>query len=771
MKKKFLKLIIVFFSIIIFLYSIITLIIYFYAKNIDNELKKCSMNFSSTIYYYDKNINKYKELQKLNGIQDRSWSTISEIPEHLKNAFISIEDKRFYFHNGIDYQRTLSAMFNWLLPKHNNFGGSTITQQLIKNITSENSISIKRKFFEIIKAFALEKKQNKNSILEFYLNTIYLGNNIYGVKSASKIYFGKQLYELNLAESTIISAITNNPTLYDPFTQIYNLKNRQKIILNEMLNQKLISSTEYNEALNYHIIICKNQKHIDDISQSYFIDELISNIINDFIINKGYSRQLSQFLIYSGGLKIYSTLDNNIQNILENIFENQINFPNIKGKNNEKPESSMVIMNPYNGYVVGLIGGRGKKSGDLIINRATQTKRSPGSIIKPISVYAPAIDMNIINPYSVYDDVPFYYSSKNIWPKNYYNTYNGKMSVMEALEISNNTIPVYILEQITPEKSFEYLNDKLNVSSLVKNYQNNNNKVYTDLGYAPLALGGLSIGISVLEITSAYCPFVNNGYYYTPILYTEILDSNGNLLFKNISSNKKVYQNDKTITYMNLLLKNVVDNGTARKAKLVNMDTAGKTGTTSDDIDRWFVGYTPYYVAACWFGYDNPQSIINTNNNPALYLWYNVMNNVHKKLKPQTFNIYKNLISTYYCLDSGLKPNENCYFDIRGNRIKLGYYYKQDIPYKTCTLHKNIVIDISTGYLASEFCPQEVIKNISILNFKRQLPNYVYVKDNVYNLSNKNYITLCPIHKININNINNDNDLIFDRENIEKNNI
>ena len=456
-----------------------------------NELVS-GMNMTSMVYAWDNTQQTYVEYEVLRGLQNRIWSYLDEIPKNLQNAFIAIEDKRFYEHKGVDWSRTANGVLNWITGREG--GGSTITQQLIKNATQFDDYSVKRKLTEIFRALQLEKDLNdKDMILEMYLNIIYLGQGAYGVNTAATTYFGKELSELNLAECAIIAGITKNPSLYDPFNHPENIKERQEVILDEMCKQGMITEAERDAAkaqpLEYKYEEAQNALNN---TYSYFTDTVIQDVIDDLVEKKGYSKEMASWKVTSGGVQIYTTVDLNVQSILEQVYEEQTNFPNVS-KNGSVPESAMVICNKA-GDVVGIVGGRGAKTGNRVLLRS-ETARQAGSSIKPLSVYAPAMDAGIITPYSVMDNEPFMKLDGKDWPRNDSGGYTGPMVIRTAVAKSVNAVAVRVVDALTPQAAFEFLTNDLNFTHL--NYPE-------DVDLSPMALGGMNGGVTVREMAAGY---------------------------------------------------------------------------------------------------------------------------------------------------------------------------------------------------------------------------------------------------------------------------
>lgn len=686
----------------------------FIDPSIGQDLANVQQDLTSFIYYYDKDGNEV-ELERLSSKENRVRVDLEQIPKYLQDAFICIEDKRFREHNGVDWRRTISATLNFFLPTGKVYGASTITQQLIKNITGDDTVSPKRKIQEIVRALKLEEQYEKDDILESYLNTIFLSQGCYGVQTAAETYFGKDVSQLNLAECASIAGITQYPTKYDPFLHPENNKERQEVVLNTMLEEGVITQEECEEAKAYPLVFNKEEVQKErESKQSYYVDQIIDQVLSDLQTEKKYSKNWAKQVLYSGGLKIYAAVDMDVQTAIEEVFVNEENYPEVKTE--AKPEASMVVMDPYTGRVLGLVGGRGEKTLNRGLNRATQTYRQPGSSIKPISVYAPAIEYGVTTMGSVYDDSPYDIEQK--WPKNYYSQSKGLMTVQEAVEQSTNTVAVKILAALKPEVSFQFMEEKLGVTSLRDK----------DPYLAPLALGGLTKGMSVLEMTAAYQPFVNKGLYSKPFTYYKVEDSEGNIILENkVESTPAV--SEQTAFIITQLLRSAVQRGTATPAQMGDMPVAGKTGTTNDDKDRWFVGYSPYYVGAVWFGYDTPEEIKVSGGNPALNLWKKVMVKIHDGLESKSFEQPSGVVQANYCKDSGKIATAACNVDPRGNRVRTAWYKEGTQPTESCDVHILTEICTESNCIASAYCPEESRKTVGLLNYKREFPYEMYFPD------------------------------------------
>ena len=647
---------------------------------IDINEMMLDVDMTSMIYAWDNEKQDYVEYEVLRAPENRIWADLDEIPKDLQNAFIAIEDKRFYEHNGVDWRRTANGVLNWITGAEG--GGSTITQQLIKNLTNEKDYSVKRKLNEIFRALQLEKDLNdKDKILEMYLNLIYLGQGAYGVNTAATTYFGKDLQDLDLAECAILAGITKNPSLYDPFNHPETIKERQETILDEMCKQGMITESERDaakaEELEYKYEDA--QKAINN-TYSYFTDAVIEDVINDLVEKKGYSEQMARWKVTSGGVQIYATVDTNVQQAMEEVYADESNFPSVS-RNGVQPQSAMVVCNQQ-GDVVGIVGGRGEKTQSRSLLRS-ESPRQAGSSIKPLSVYAPAMDAGIITPYSVRDNEPFMELNGKDWPRNDSGGYTGPMVIRDAVAKSINAVAVRVVDEMTPQASFDFLTQQLNFTHL------NNPE---DIDLSPMALGGMNGGVTVREMAAGFSIFLNDGIYNGARTYTKVLNSDGTVLLENPQLNRKVFENEKTVYYMRKVLSAVTEEGTGRRVNVSGMATAGKTGTSQSKRDLWFCGFTPYYVGATWFGYDTDYTLENVSGNPSINLWNAGMNKIHANLESKDFDMGddSNFETASFCTQSGLAPSSAC----RANgTVETGRYWKGDAPSEVCTECRRQVVE------------------------------------------------------------------------------
>ena len=747
--------------------------------------------YKSTVY--DSEGNKMQEL--IASGTNRTMITLDQVPEHVQNAFIAIEDERFYEHNGIDIQGILRAGVTFVTSGFDKRqGASTITQQLLKNnvfdFMSEETLadSIERKIQEQYLAIKLEETMSKEEILQAYLNTINLGQNTLGIQAASNRYFGKDVSELTIAEGAVLAGVAKNPEGYNPIKNPEDNKIRTKLVLNNMLEQELITQKEYEEALQEDVY-----SHIKTVNEtvtesakvnSYFTDAVVEEVLEDLKELKGYSDTQAYNMLYGGGLKIYTTMDPEIQAIMDEELANPDNFPNdykigleyamttikedgtttnysqemmqayFKEKNGTKtydlifadeeaaqaaideyeatvieegdtvyrnvkmtvqPQVSMVVMDQATGEVKGILGGRGEKTASLTLNRATSAVRQPGSTFKIVAAYAPALDAAGMSLATTQYDGPYMYEGgTEIKQVRNWNgeAYEGWTTLRRGIEQSMNIVAAKTYTQNGSALGLSYL-DKFGFTTIQKQADTNGNN---DYGPA-VALGGLTNGVTNLELTAAYAAIANAGYYQEPIFYTKIEDSEGNLIIDK-TSDREEHQavSEETAWLLTSAMKDVVNQGTGGALKLNGMTTAGKTGTTSDYRDLWFVGYTPYYTAGVWAGYDIPTTkLAKSERNYHKSLWKKVMTRIHEELENKDFEKPEDIIQVAVCSESGKLPVAGlCDCDQRGSCVVTEYFAKGTEPTESCDVHIMAKVCPVTGQLATDACywPQEQVRVI-----------------------------------------------------------
>ena len=617
---------------------------FFSASDIAENIENLELNMTSIIYVKNAE-GKWEEYQRLHGDENRIWVSIDKIPQTLQDAFIAIEDERFKTHAGVDWKRTVGAVSNFLFKYDNvEYGGSTITQQLIKNITMDKGKNATRKFREIVRAMLIEKHLTKTQILEAYLNTISFSSGICGVQVAANYYFNKDVSELSLVECAALAAITKHPTKYDLLKENGAKENkiRRNTVLDKMLELEFITEKEHKKAYDKDIVIDNSQKSVYEAEiNSYFMDALIEDVISDLAEKYNCTENIASTMLYNGGFKIYATVDSRIQSIMENVYLDTDTYFNDYGENLEgyrvHSQSAMTIMD-YEGHIVGIVGGAGEKTVNRGLNRATSAPRQPGSTMKPIGVYALAIENDLVNYSSRVIDKPIdnYYPDGKKGPKEWYGYYMGSITLDYALRHSANTIPVSLLKELGIEKSYDFLKNKLGCTYLTEE----------DKNLSSLALGGCVYGLTTTQSAAAFGIFGSDGIYHEPTTYYKIERANGETVIDYDEGGNRVISSA-TSTIMNHLLQGVVygSGGTGRKIASYNysMKAYAKTGTSSEANDCWMVAGTPYYVGSVWYGFDKVQRVHNTSG--AAIIWRDVMKEIHAELEVKQFvdseDVYK----------------------------------------------------------------------------------------------------------------------------------
>ncbi len=651
-------------------------IVGFIDNSMDLIAEEYNLDFTSIIYYIDAEANQPVELERIHRNENRVWVDIDQIPNNLTNAFIAIEDERFRDHKGVDIKRTFGAFLQWVSGK-DSYGGSTITQQLIKNVTGDNDRSPTRKIQEMVRAINLEKKMSKDQIIEMYMNTIYFGAGCHGVQTASNYYFSKDVSDLTLEECASLAGIVKAPTTYSPSTNYENNKERQEVILNQMAKHGFITQEECDEAKAKELTVkigTVQKTESQEKIQSYFVDAVISDVVEDLMVKENLTEGEATNRLYTGGFKIYSTLDPKVQNAIDNIYQDKSNFP---GSGNNKVQSAMVVMDPYTGQIKGMAGGVGEKTVNRGFNMATQAKRQPGSAIKPLAVYGPAIEYNVITPATVVNDSSLKIGDWN--PKNSGGGHRGRMAARRFLELSQNIPAVKIMQELTVDRSFDFLTQNLGFTSLVAG-ETRNGKLVTDKSLS-MALGGLTDGVTVEEMTAAYAPFVNSGQYNKPVTYTKVIDANGKVILENKVENKRA-MSAQTAYIMQNMMTGVIKNGTGTSASLGNIHAGGKTGTTNSNKDRWFMGFTPNYVGGVWMGYEIPKAMSGSNLCPRI--WKRVMEEIHEGETIKTIPEPDGLVKRTVCQNSGRIASSIC------GTSRVDYFKEGTQPMNYCTSHSNI---------------------------------------------------------------------------------
>ncbi len=618
----------------------------FYVKmnltpQLDISFEDYSINQTSEVYYTDSETGEYVKLCDIQGDEDRKWISYDEMTsvdgnKYIEHAAVAIEDKRFYEHNGVDWYRTVAAFFNMFLSNSSTFGGSTITQQLIKNITQENDDTIPRKLVEIFRALELEQNYKKENIMEWYLNVVYFGRGRYGIAAAANYYFDKEANELTPAEAATIIAITNNPYQYDPYSNFENNTARKNNILEQMYLQEYLTLEQYEEALEQEITLVSHTittivdgaetTVAEENYYSWFVDALIEDVIVDLMELRDLNYENAEALLISGGFQIYSTMDFEAQEIVDTYYENLDNF---RTYTSQQLQSAIVITDPYSGDIIALSGGVGEKNGSRLFNRATEAQRSPGSSIKPLTAYSLAIELGYVTPDTYIEDSDLVQLEgyPNWLPRNDNRSYRGIVTISQALISSINTVAVQLVDMVTPSYVYNFMIEKLHFTTFVEE----------DCDYAPLGLGAITYGVTVREMAAAFGIFPNSGIYTETRLYSEIYSPEGELIFVNEPETNTAIS-DTTAYHMTRMMHNAASYGTGYEASFAGMPVAGKTGTGANNNDRWFCGFTPYYVAAVWVGYDR-QTSISWSGNPAAQIFRKLMSQIHADLEYKDFSV------------------------------------------------------------------------------------------------------------------------------------
>ena len=757
------------------------------------DMSNVATELNSTIYYVDGN-KQIQIQQNIDSSINRKWAQYEDIPQYMINAAVAIEDHRFYQHQGVDWVTTIQACARMFFGD-DSAGGSSITQQLVKNITGNDSVTVQRKVLEIFQAIQLEKGYSKEDILEHYLNEVYFGQSAYGVRAAAKAYFGKELEKLSLAECACIVGITNSPTYYDPYQNPGPNLTRTETILWTMRNQGMITQGEYEEAiaeaqtlsakLKWYIdfedsmAFCDNEEcnYKDVVSTlakegdryfcpmcsqeifaqetkggyNYHTDTVIIDVAKDLAAKEGVEwndATLEMYLkrIQVGGYHIYSTMDYDVQQQVDKIYSDLNQMPAYRS--GQQLQSGIVVIDNRTGDIVGIAGGFGPKYGALTLNRATKSTRQSGSSIKPISIYAPAFELGVITPATVVKDLPLTYNG-GYWPRNDNWSYSYARTILSGVRSSINAIATNTLDMITTDYGYDFAKNKFGLSTLVDEYFSGNQR-FTDNGYAPLAMGAQTWGVTIRDMAAAFGTFANDGIYREARSYTKVFDSNGNLVLDNTQDSRKILS-EKTINYMNYCLVNATRGGTGTEADLYwsyGITTAGKTGTTADNYDRWYCGFTGYYTAAVWTGFDQPEPIyLVYGGNPSAQLFKKVMGPLHSGKSNVELYSSKDMVTVDVCLDSGLLATDACRADVRleagssFSRVEQAMVHKDDKPEDYC--EKHVMVEYCKDHgVATEYCKlfagvdeNVIVEELALVKMtQKELHEVLLARDEAYGL-------------------------------------
>ncbi len=653
----------------------------FMDPNIDYNLNNLKLKYTSIVYAQNQSTGEYYELTSFHGDQNRIWVDYTDMSEYLADAIVSIEDKRFWDHEGVDWKRTIGAVINEVTNFWGNTqGGSTITQQLVKNLTRDDDRNYMRKVREIVRASQLEKEYHKSVILECYINTVHFGNGCDGIETAAKFYFGKDAKSLSLLECASLAATIRTPGAENPLDGPEENKERRELCLALMKKDGVITQEQYDAAMADTITVIGKDLGEEPVKNSqiysWFEEVLLDQVQNDLIEQKGYTEEEASDAIFSGGLKIYSTYNDVAQKAVEATYTDNANF--VKDSSGEYPQSAQVIMD-YQGHIVAVAGERGEKTINRGLNRATDSKRQPGSSIKPLAAYGPAIEFNKLTYSSHIHDFHLKLSNGGYYPPAAGS--GSYVTTQKAIQSSLNSPAVRVANELSPVKSFDFLRDRYHFSTLVES-RTENDKLLTDQTLSAMALGGMVDGVTVLEMTAAYAAFGNLGKYYKPTTYTAVYDTFGNKLLEQDTRGEQVISPD-TAGVMSELLQTVTVSGTATGARFGSWPLMGKTGTTDKKHDSWLAGGSPYYVSVVWVGYDSSKNLP-AGANPALRIWRSSMEKLHKDLPLCDFNVSSGVSYRQYCKDSGGLATSNC--------TNLGWGYYKDSYLPTCSVHGGSIL-------------------------------------------------------------------------------
>jgi len=751
----------------------------------DTDMEGYDLELNSYIYYVDGNGN-IQTLQQIYAETSSEWADYEDIPEDLVHAAMAIEDHRFSEHQGVDWITTIKACARMFFGD-DSVGGSSITQQLIKNMLLQedetaDDVTVRRKVLEIFRAVQLEKRYDKKTIMEMYLNCIYLGQGCRGVRSAAATYFGKELEKLTTAECASLISITNNPSLFDPYGDRFlytptgadepvemtgkeRNKDRQENVLWAMREYGWLTDEEYEKAVKQRLILkngiddedrlaqCRNEAcgYKDTVSTyreenglyycpdcgretpveksasqeiySWYVDTVIEDVAKALAERDGVTWNYSSKMLYTqqiqkSGYHIYTCLDMDVQNQVDAIYTNLEEIPYARG--GQQLQSAIVITDNRTGDIVAMAGGVGDKVIFDDWNRATDAELQSGSSIKPLSIYAPAFEAGAISPATVIKDLPLTYDN-GAWPLNAEREFNFSKTVHGGVVSSVNAVAANTLDMIGTNYSYEFAKNKFGLSTLVDLFVDEDGVEHSDNDFAPLAMGAQTWGVSVRDMTDAYGTFANNGVYRKGRTYTKVYDSEGNVVLDNEQESRKILS-EKTVNYMNYCLVNAAQSGTGYESNLYwshGITNAGKTGSTGDNRDRWFCGFTGYYTAAVWCGYDVPE-VIHSNGNPSSQLWKKVMGPLHEG--KSNISLYDSSVfsSVSVCLDSGGLATDACRADVRQNesfsRVANVWVYYEDRPEYACTKHVTLDYCTAGGGVATEYCKHfaEVDEKIKI---------------------------------------------------------
>ncbi len=648
-----------------------------------------------------------------------------EVPKLLSDAFVAIEDKRFYQHKGVDWYRTLAAALNAMLGFSDSFGGSGITQQLIKNVTGNTDVTWQRKLQEILYAVDLERRMDKSEIMAWYLNIIPFSDGCEGVVEAAEHYFSKTPQKLTATECASLAAITNRPSYYNPIRYPQHNLERRNLILSQMLEQGMITEADCTAALETPIEVTVRERDAEGGINSWYADMVIEDVISDLMREYSLSRVAASHLLWSGGLQIDMALDEQVQKTVEEYYRTAVRMP--QNASGTSAQSALIVLDAQTGDILGVAGAVGEKKGNRMQNYATQTLRPPGSTIKPLTVYAPALEEGLIDWSSVYDDVPVRFEGERLtpWPANATGVYRGLTNVPYAVAHSTNTVAVRILEELGNEKAFRWGKERFHLQNLRRDAQTD------DSNTAALALGQLHYGVTLREMTAAYVPFADGGRYHSYRSYYRVTDRSGRVLLSKADVGERVLS-EGNAAIMTKLLQGVIAHGTSSSVTLSKAcECAGKTGTTNADGDRWFIGYTPELVCGVWCGYEYPEPL--NERNLCIGIWNRVMTKLSEEIGgDRTFDVPSDVIRVSYCKDSGKLLGEACMHDPRASREEIGYFLRGREPKESCDRHVLCDYDVVCGGVSHGDCDPAHVQKVGLIRVQRHFPRQILVSDAQY---------------------------------------
>ncbi len=704
--------------------------------SVDEELFISAKNTSVTHFYANSSLDgSYIPVEMeatAFGAEKKVWYSENEVSDYLKKGFIAAEDRQFYKHSGVNIRRTIGAFFNYIFKRGERYGASTITQQVVKNISGDNEISAKRKIYEIFRAREIEKNHTKDEILELYMNIAPMSENIVGVGYAAEVYFGKEPSDLTLAEAATIVGITNSPSRYDPKKNPERSAERRNTVLSAMLDMNFITKEEYASAAKEPLVLKSSAD--TRTHSSWFLETVLADVIEDLAREYKISEAAARLRLMKGGYNIYTTENPFVQRSLEEVFENSDALPK---ELNEGLNFAMCINDSETGDLLGIIGGAGEKRANRLLNLAT-VPHPPGSALKPLALYAPLLDEKQINFASVFDDAPveFFKNGEEYseFPHNSPNVYDGFTTIKDAVRLSKNTVAVRLYKMLGPEKIYASLKNDFGFSTLTERSSGASGTV-SDLAPSPLALGQLSYGVSLRSLTDAYTVFPREGVVSKGRSYLYVCDKNGRRILENKREEKRVFA-PTTARIMTALLMNVVGSGTAKSVTMKDVvDTAGKTGTTAESRDKLFVGYTPYFTAGIWCGYPESNNSVTSLHPTHLELWDKVMNKIHTAVECEAHFSTSGLVYRSFCRDSGESPSASCYLDPRGDRIDFGWFTPDNAPENECTRHIECKYNTVTESVVPDWYIGTNTIKIALPNIPmRDFPKEIDVRDEKYAL-------------------------------------